>query len=451
MKILLASSALVLVPLGYHLGSRASVDENIQAATREVRLERELQTGRDRSSPVSSRRDRAAVDEQPQDLEEIYRRIGLALEKPTRRGINESVMAILQLSAEEVEELFKLQPDLFYRNNSELASAGIARLIELDPEVALKLVSAIDLDWRRMEFMQMIYKEWAAQDPDTALAAALLLEDPKGKESALEEIIKVKGETDPEGAISMALELGEGIDWSSEFAEILKRTAATDPERALEIQNSFSKSGLFSPNADYQTKSEIMRVWLENDPDKAKSYIQEVEDEADRSLYTTIFVAKNLYSDPQTTLELLDSNKDNLNRTNLSVILMKVITAAPDQTIEWIEKTYTGEEKDSLMKTAITRWYNQEESAASAYFNEPRDPELKQIADSANLSNLRSTNPSKYLQLYPELTDNSDSDQRQFIATLEKLAIRSPESAREYIDRISDPAVKSLAMTVQID
>lgn len=299
--------------------------------------------------------------------------------------------------------------------------------------------------------MQMIYKEWAAQDPDTALAAALLLEDPKGKESALEEIIKVKGETDPEGAISMALELGEGIDWSSEFAEILKRTAATDPERALEIQNSFSKSGLFSPNADYQTKSEIMRVWLENDPDKAKSYIQEVEDEADRSLYTTIFVAKNLYSDPQTTLELLDSNKDNLNRTNLSVILMKVITAAPDQTIEWIEKTYTGEEKDSLMKTAITRWYNQEESAASAYFNEPRDPELKQIADSANLSNLRSTNPSKYLQLYPELTDNSDSDQRQFIATLEKLAIRSPESAREYIDRISDPAVKSLAMTVQID
>lgn len=384
--IIVLCAGFIFGALGYFLGNKKDSTQNIKTAQTPstARLER--------SNRPSNR-----------DTANIRSNILNSLNRSNSRSLLKSSMDIFQLNAQEIKELLK-EPQFTNINymggaNTQLYSACFARLAEIDPASAFEFAQTLDQQKQYLA-INAITQEWSVKDADTALNAILELKDPQLKQ------------------ISLMISL--------------QSIANDNPEYAIKLANEHSTNDWI--------KTAIISQWAQSDPLAATSYAESIENKDEKNKVMLGIIAATAQQDPDKAFTLLNET-DISYSDGIHQIIHHLAQSNPEKTISWINNSYTGDNKETILLNTISTWMKQDESAAFAYYESIESRQLKQKIGEGLLSQLSRTNPKKYFELYPTMGSKNQNDW-SYKQALSELAKTDIQSAQDYIESLTNPALK---------
>lgn len=319
---------------------------------------------------------RTVVEDRPK----VTPRLTKKLRPFNKRNQLQDSLDIFQLDVVALEALLK-DPKFQELGRSDsptaqLFSACFARLTEIDPEKALMVADSLDFQHKYIA-LDSIYKEWAASDPDAALASTLQLKNTRHQKMALRHTLLSIAVDDPSRAFELSQEHGKSHPtlYSSIYGIISKMTDQ-DPLLALKaIEDSSNK-----PSRKEGFTKSVLATWARNDPDAVSSYVDQVSNDSQRAVLTKNLIGVFSYVEPDRSLALLESNMGTYGMDDLRGVIMNLAGENPNRLIAWIDSSYEGAHREEMILSAISSWSSNDGEGLNRYYDSLPESELKEKA-----------------------------------------------------------------------
>ena len=227
-------------------------------------------------------------------------------------------------------------------NERELASRLlVARWVQSDPNGALQFAAG---NRGFEYVAEDVFQQFAANDFNTAMSRAQAIPGGDLRYRALRGVLSFKADSDPRGALELAATLGDFRGSESLASVIYRQWAATDPQTAaLHAAEHADASGerwrspvgpvvdtwaqqdplaaanwslsLKEPEAQTRSIAQVMRQWARDDPNAVANWIYGLETGTSRDAAVAGLAQSLVVRDPQTALNWIGTITDESTRT----------------------------------------------------------------------------------------------------------------------------------------
>jgi hypothetical protein len=288
----------------------------------------------------------------------------------------------------------------------------VQRWAETDPAGLLGFLKGLSrTDWDRdaEQFdavKGILFRTWAAQDPEAALAAAEALGNRPQFRSARWEIVQSLFETNPAKAFAAAVKLPQylGADrvadmiWKKDPAAFLKVAGDAPPgafkngEVKKAVENAFGELLKQDPAAaaawlkscplDQQRKfwGGMAYQLAEADPAGAQAWFKEMAPSAEREKAGAEMVKALAKKDPSAALEWLQDNLEGGRTAGFAYLAEALAEKGVDSAKQLLDAMPPGDQRDGVVKVIAMKWADKDFKPAIAWVLSlpPDDPGRKQ-------------------------------------------------------------------------